>query len=117
MAQFQSNKRPKWASDFFFSAQQEKGESLRHYIGHFKVAMLEVRGLEPSIAMSALKRGLWEGNFYFFLSKRFSRSFLELLAHAEKYINAEEGIMEKRKEKGDRKCPFEGFYCSTLSLP
>lgn len=75
MAQLQSSKQPKQGSDFLFSIQQE-GEFLCHYMDHFKAAMLEVHSLEPSVAMSALKKGLHGGIFYFFLSKKFSRNLL-----------------------------------------
>lgn len=69
--------------------------SLRHYMGHFKVVMLEVCNLEPSISMLALKRGLHGGSFYFSLFKKFFRSLLELLVYAKKYINTKEGMVEK----------------------
>lgn len=84
-AQFQSSKRPEQDFDFLFSIQQ--GKSLHYYTSRFKAAMLEVRGLEPSISMLALKKGLHEGSFYFSLSKKFPRDLPKLLARAKKYIN------------------------------
>lgn len=57
--------------------------------------MLEVHGLKPFVTMSTLKRGLWGGNFYFSLSKRFPQTLLELLAHAKKYTNIKEGMVKK----------------------
>lgn len=65
------------------------------------MTMLEVCGLEPSIAMSTLKRRLHGDNFYFSLFKKFSKDLLVLLAHAKKYINAKKSMVEKQKEKGD----------------
>lgn len=68
-------------------------------MGHFKITMLEVHSLEPSIAMLALKRGLDGGSFYFSPSKKFSWSIPELLARVEKYINTKKDMVEKQKEK------------------
>lgn len=101
MIQFQSSKRPERGFDFLFFVQLEEGKSLHHYIGCFKVAMLEVHSLKLSIIMLALKRGLCEGSFYFSLFKKFSRSLPALLAYAKKYIRTKEGMVEKQKEKGD----------------
>lgn len=65
------------------------------------MAMLEVRGLKPSVIMSALKMGLCGGSLYFSLSKKFFKNLPKLLAHVEKYVNAEEGMVEKQKKKVD----------------
>lgn len=74
-------------------------------MGHFGAAMLEVRDLELAIAMLAFIRGLPVGGFYHSLFKRFLQDLLELLSCFEKYVNSEEGMVVKRKEKGERKCP------------
>lgn len=79
-------------------------------MGHFKVAMLDVHSLKPFIAMSTLKRGLHKGYFYFSLSKRFPRDLPQLLAHAEKYVNAKEGMVKKKKEKREHKRPKENRF-------
>lgn len=60
IARFQSSKRLERGSNFLFFIQQEEDESLRHYVGYFKAAMLKVRGLKPFVTMLALKRGLLE---------------------------------------------------------
>lgn len=52
------------------------------------MAILEVCGLKPFVAMSTLKTGMHGGGFYFSLFKKFPPSPPELLAHDEKYINA-----------------------------
>ena len=61
--------------------------------------MLEVCNLDHSVAMSNLKKGLKGNSFYFFLSRRFSCNFFELLTYVDKYINAKKSMVEKRKEK------------------
>lgn len=52
--------------------------------------------------MSMLNKGLKVGLFYF-LSKSFPCELIEILAHADKYVNMEEGMVEKWKEKGELK--------------
>ena len=51
-------------------------------MSHFKAIVLEVYNLDHSIVMSILKKGVKAGSFYFFLSKKFSHDFFELLAWA-----------------------------------
>lgn len=63
----------------------------------FKMAMLEVRGLELVVETLVLMRGLSVEGFYHFLSKRFLHDLPELLFHSKKYINAEEGIVAKKR--------------------
>lgn len=72
-------------------------------MSHFKVTMLKVCNLDQSVEMSTLKKGLKGGPFYFSLSKRFSYNLTEMLARTNKYINIEEGMVEKQKEKGKQK--------------
>lgn len=71
---------------------------------HIRKAMLEVRNLEPVVMMSAVIRGLRVKGFYH-SSKRFFHDLLELLSHFEKYINPEEGMAIKKKDKGEHKHP------------
>lgn len=66
---------------------------------YFKAAMLEVHGLDYSVTMSALKKGLKANSFDFSLLKRFFHDFTKLLVHVDKYINAKEGMAKKWKEK------------------
>lgn len=63
ITQFESSWRSRKNSSFFFSIWQEEGETLQTFMGHFMVAMLEVYGLELSIVMSALLRGLKARHF------------------------------------------------------
>ena len=72
------------------SIKQEDEESLQSYMSCFKVVMLEVRNLDHSIAMLALKKGLKANSFYTSFSKRFPWNFSELLVCANKYIDGKE---------------------------
>lgn len=75
--------------------------TLKSFMDHFRAAMLEVHGLEPVVMILVLMRGLRVGGFYHSLSKRFPHNPWELLSYSEKYINAEEGMVEKRRERGE----------------
>lgn len=57
----------------------------------FKEAALEVYNLDHSIAMIAMKNGLQQCPFLFFLKKRPLVDFSEILVRVEKYACAEEG--------------------------
>ena len=61
--------------------------------------MLEVYDFDHLVMISALKMGLKVSNFYFFVLKRFPHDFSKLLTHANKYIDVEDGMAEKWKEK------------------
>ena len=72
-------------------------------MSRFKAAMLEVHDLNHSIVMLALKKRLKANGFYFFLSKRFLHNFSKLLIHVDKYIDNEERMVEKQKDKIEQK--------------
>lgn len=76
--------------------------------------MLEVHGLKPAFVMLALLPGLRARDFFHSFFKKFSCDVLEFLSRFEKYINAEEGMMEKRKERGEHNHPQES--CPLLPL-
>ena len=72
-------------------------------MAHFKMAMMEIHDLNHSVMKSTLKKVLKANSFYFSLTKRFSHDFIELLAHADKYINAKRGWQRsKRKRLSER---------------
>lgn len=79
-------------------------------MGCFRVAILEVLGLELVVAISALMQGFRVGGFYYSLYKRFPRDLLKLLSYSKRYINVEEVIAAKNKEKGERKHPQENHF-------
>ena len=78
--------------DNLFLIQPKEGESLHDYIACFNMTMLEVHNLNEKVAMSALKRGLWNNYFLFSLDKSFSKDYIDLLTHAWKYAQVEEAV-------------------------
>ncbi|KAI3461122.1 hypothetical protein Pfo_017785 [Paulownia fortunei] len=86
------------------------------YIKRFTVAALEVPSATQEVLSNALAQGLQDGKFFRSLAKKSARSFDDLLAQAEKYINIEEAQRMKRDEgerKRDRREPGKeggGFF-------
>ena len=60
----------------------------------------EVRNLDQSVAMAALKSGLQKNDLLFFLEKKYPRNFTDLLARVEGYARAEEAFKLKDEEAG-----------------
>ena len=89
---------PRKGSKSLINIRQREGESIRAYINHFNIAALEVRNLDQSIMMAALKGGLQKNDLLFFLKKKYSRDFADLLARAEGYARAEEAFKMKDEE-------------------
>ena len=77
---------------------QQEGESIRAYVNRFNITALEVRNLDQSVAMAALKGGLQKNDLLFSLEKKYPRNFADLLARAEGYARAEEPFKMKDEE-------------------
>ncbi|XP_075475736.1 uncharacterized protein LOC142510627 [Primulina tabacum] len=81
-------------------------ETLRAYIKRFNRVALDVPTCAPEIKTTAFMHGLWEGDFFRFLTKKLPENFEDLLSRAEKYINMEEAQNQKRealkRSRGDR---------------
>lgn len=82
----------------------------------FKVAILEIYNMDEPVAMLALKRELWTSWFTYFLDKKPSKTYLELLAHARKNIRAKvanhtlrefDGGPLKKQARGEPSEPLE----------
>lgn len=99
-AHFQSNKKSRILMPSSLSCRRM--ENLFEAMSHFKIAMLEVCDLDHSVVISILKKGSKANSLYSLLKKNF-HDFAELFVRASKYINAKEGMVEKRKEKVERK--------------
>lgn len=93
------------------SIKQEENEKLKDYLERFNAATLEVKDFNKSIAMSALKQGLWSGHLSFILDKNFLRSYVDYLACARKYVQVEESHFlhqkEERKKESEKKMACE----------
>ena len=97
-AHFVSSRCPWRGSESLINIKQREGESIRAYVNRFNVAALEVRNLDQSVAMAALKGGLQENDLLFSLEKKYPRDFADLLARAEGYARAEEAFKMKDEE-------------------
>ncbi|KAI3474877.1 hypothetical protein Pfo_030188 [Paulownia fortunei] len=102
---------------------QKDNEVLRSYIKRFTAAALEVPSATQEVLSNALAQGLQDGEFFRSLAKKSAKSFDDLLARAEKYINMEEAQRMKRDEgerKRDRREPGKeggGFTIHSLVAP
>ena len=74
------------------NVKQREGESIRSYLCHFNAIVLEVRNLDQSIAMAALKGGLQKNGLRYPLKKTYLKDFVDMLARAEKYARADEAF-------------------------
>ena len=61
-------------------------------MSHFSMATFEVRDLDQSIAMIALKGRLQKNSLVFSLKKKYLKNFTEMLDRTKKYIRAEEAF-------------------------
>ena len=98
VAHFISNRHLRRGSESLINIKQREGESIRAYVNCFNVTVLEVRNLDQSIAMAALKGGLQKNDLLFSLEKKYPRDFVDLLARAEGYARAEEAFKMKDEE-------------------
>ena len=98
VAHFVSSRCLRKGSESLINIKQREGESIRAYINRFNIAALEVRNLDQSIAMAALKGGLQKNNLLFSLKKKYPINFADLLARAEGYIRVKEAFKMKDEE-------------------
>ncbi|XP_038976929.1 uncharacterized protein LOC120107647 [Phoenix dactylifera] len=91
-ANFAASRRQRRTSDSHLNVKQREGESFKDYLDRFIAATWEVRELDQSIAMSALKTGARSYRLLFSNEKSFPVDFTEMLLRAEKYVKAEEAI-------------------------
>ncbi|XP_073138248.1 uncharacterized protein [Henckelia pumila] len=94
---FGSSKRYRKTAYSLFEAKQSGEESLRTYIKRFNKIALEVPTCAQETKITAFTQGLREGEFFKSLVKKAPRTFENLLARAEKYINMEEAQKQKRE--------------------
>ncbi|KAI3455044.1 hypothetical protein Pfo_011707 [Paulownia fortunei] len=100
--QFVSSRKHQKISLTLFSINQKDNEALQSYIKRFTVAALEVPSATQEVLSNALAQGLKDGEFFRSLAKKSARSFDDLLARAEKYINMEE-VQRMKRDEGERK--------------
>ncbi|XP_073138857.1 uncharacterized protein [Henckelia pumila] len=94
---FGSSKRYRKTAYSLFEAKQSGEEFLRTYIKRFNKIALEVPTCAQETKIMAFTQGLREGEFFKSLVKKAPRTFEDLLARAEKYINMEEAQRQKKE--------------------
>ena len=85
------------------NVKQNQGESLRDFMVRFNEKTLSTDEFDQRIAIVALQNGLRVGLFAQSLAKTPPRTFTEVFAQANKYINAEEKIKVKQAEQPNKK--------------
>ena len=66
----------------------------------FNAATLEVKDLNEKMALSIKKRDLRGSRFTYSLDKTLSRTYVELLEHAYKYMHTDERASDRRQIEG-----------------
>lgn len=72
------------------------------YVAHSNAPILEVKDINESVAVSALKRELQSDGLSFFLDKFFLRNYANFLMHAGKYVQADKSYFLDQKKKGKK---------------
>ena len=84
--------------DSLINIKKKKEESIRAYISYFNAVALEVRNLDQSIAMAALKGSLQKNDLLSFLKRKYPKNFADMPARAEGYARTEEVFKLKDNE-------------------
>ena len=75
-AHFVSSRHPWRGSESLINIKQREGESIQAYVNRFNVTTLEVRNLDQSVTMAALKGGLQKNDLLFSLKKNTPETLL-----------------------------------------
>jgi len=75
------------------SIKQREEEMLRSYITCFNKETLSIDETDDKILVVALTNGLRKGKFLFSLYKNDSKTMLDVLYRATKYMNAEDALL------------------------
>ncbi|XP_073127795.1 uncharacterized protein [Henckelia pumila] len=102
MHHFASSKKHPTTTFSLFAIKQREHENLRAYIRRFSALALEVPTATPDLLISAFMQGLDTKDFLKSLIKRPAKTYEELLARAEKYVNMEEIQVSRAAVKRER---------------
>ena len=80
------------------NVKQKEGKSIRSYLGRFNVVVLEVRDLDQSVAMAALKGGLLRNGLRYSVEKTYPQDIVDMLAWMEKYVRADKAFENESPE-------------------
>ena len=86
------------------SIKQWEDETLRSYIARFDKEALLIDEANNKILMAAFMNGLQKGKFLFSLYKNDSKTMLDVLYRATKYMSAEDAllVLEEKPKKRER---------------
>ena len=92
------------------SIKQREDESLRSYITRFNKKALSINEADDKILVAAFTNRLRKGKFFFSLYKNDSKTMLDVLYKATKYMNAEDALLahEEKPRKTVRHTTRQG---------
>ena len=128
MSHFIGGRRHQKPVTHLLSIKQDKDESPRSYLTHFNEEVLQVEEPDDKVTMTAFLGSLRSSSFLFLVMKHPPRSMPDLLAKAQKYMNAKDitrarrgessGTGEKRKERNrDNKKETNNKHSKTERVP
>ena len=96
--------RYKRSTTCLMSIKQREDESLRSYITRFNKKALSINEVDDKILVAAFINRLRKGKFFFSLYKNDSKTMLDVLYKATKYMNAEDALLahEEKPRKRER---------------
>ena len=103
IAHFIGGYRYKKSTACLMSIKQRKDETLRSYISRFNKEALSIDEADDKILVAAFTNGLRKGKFLFSLYKNDSKTMLEVLYRATKYINVKDALSAREEKPNERK--------------
>ena len=89
----QIHKKP---TSHILNIQQVEGEPLRQYVTRFNKELLQVDETEDQVILTTFQAGLLPEDFLFSINKSPPETVTELLQKTQKYMNAEDIVLEKK---------------------
>ncbi|XP_058220284.1 uncharacterized protein LOC131330646 [Rhododendron vialii] len=79
---------------------QGRWESLREYTTKFNKEVVQIDEADDNVSITAYIAGLYSGQFLYLVSQEPPKTMAELMLRAQKHMNAEEAIYERRTHDG-----------------
>ena len=89
---FIRGQRPKRPTDYLLTIRQGEKETLRSYVKRFTRETLEVDEANDKVQLTTFKAGLRSRDLVASLAKNPSKTMVEMLLKAQKYMNAEDAV-------------------------
>ena len=84
------------------SIKQWKDETLRSYIARFNKEVLSIDEVDNKILIVSFTNGLRKGKFLFSLYKNYSKTMLDMLYRATKYMNVKDALLAREEKPTKR---------------